>query len=325
MDNSSVDNFIVPAFSGGGRIDILITKLCKNITRSQFQKLVKANFVKLNGEIISKYNIIAKENDVISINSHERENFKGKEQNSDIKKLEIIYEDDDVLLINKPINLTVHEGCGGYDDTLSNLLLRYFPSIADVGESHRPGIVHRLDRDTSGIMLIAKNNISYKNLYDQIANRQVTRKYKALVFGTIIPSNGVINLPIGRDVVNYKKISTRSNSAKEAKTHYSTIEKYRDGMFSLVECSLETGRTHQIRVHLSSIGHSILGDQQYGHNKRKINKLSENNLKEFLFNFNHQALHAYCLIFIHPKTNQCMEFTIDLPSDYINLIEKLRV
>jgi len=198
-----------------------------------------------------------------------------------------------------------------------------FKLISDEGGEIRPGIVHTLDKNTSGLMVVAKNNAAHRALATQIESRTLKRKYKALVWGIIKPPEGIITQPMARSKLDRKKMTTVKSGGKAAITHYKTLEIFKSGMFSLVECSLETGRTHQIRVHLSHIGHSIVGDQTYGNNKRKTTGCPET-LREVLIKFDHQALHSFYISFIHPITEVLMEFEKELPVDYNNLITCLK-
>lgn len=317
-------NFIIPENLHGFRLDKAIATVCKrldlNRSRGQIQKAIKEQKILLNGIIISNLSASVKENDEVEFLMDEEVSKEILPANI---PLEIIYEDDDLIVLNKAPGMTTHPGAGEHEDTLVNALLYHTRELSDVGGDVRPGIVHRLDKDTSGLMVVAKNNKAHENLADQIESRSLKRKYKALVWGMIRPQEGTIKNQMARSRLDRKKMTTVKSGGKIAVTHYKTVEILRSGMFSLVECQLETGRTHQIRVHLSHIGHSVVGDQTYGNNKRKIESCLEE-LRAKLFQFNRQALHSFYISFIHPSSGILMEFEKGLPMDYNELVEFLR-
>ncbi|MCP5369155.1 MAG: RluA family pseudouridine synthase [Rickettsiaceae bacterium] len=313
-------SYLIPETLNKERIDKAIVKLCQEFSRSQIQKSIKNQKVTLNGKVISDFNEKVNRNDEIIIEIEpEVPNY------IEAKKIDfdLIYEDTDLMVINKPIGLTVHPGAGNYHNTLVNGLLYYSNHLSDVGGEIRPGIVHRLDKDTSGLMVVAKNNYTHNLLAAQITTRDLHRKYKALIWGTMKPFTGVINMPISRCTNDRLKMTTVRFGGKEAITHYKTLEVLKGGLFSLLECTLETGRTHQIRVHLSHSGHSIVGDQVYGNNTRKISGISEH-LYPILNSFQHQALHSYYISFMHPRTNKLLEFEIEIEPEFLKLIEQIR-
>lgn len=313
-------NFIVPHPLNGERLDKAIASLMEESSRSQVQKAIKNNQLTLNNEIISNLSFKVKENDIINVNLTEEPPKNIIAKNIPI---DIVFEDEDLIVINKSPNLTVHPGSGNYTDTLVNGLLYHSKYLSDVGGEIRPGIVHRLDKDTSGLMVVAKNNFTHVNLADQIKSRELKRKYKALVWGVMKPTEGTIDLPVDRSRSDRKKMTTVKTGGKTAVTFYKTLEILHKGLFSIVECKLETGRTHQIRVHLSHFGHSIVGDQTYGNNSRKIEGSPEC-LKAVLCNMDRQALHSFYISFIHPRNKMRMEFEKDVPLDYNDLIEFIR-
>ncbi len=239
-------------------------------------------------------------------------------------ELDIIYEDDHLMVINKPAGLTVHPGAGNYNDTLINGLLHYGKNLSKINGNERPGIVHRLDRDTTGLMMVAKSDIAHNNLAMQIKNREAKRSYLTLCWGMLKKSSGVINANIGRDRRDRTKKAVLEIGGKNAITHYKVFEILAGGLFSLVECGLETGRTHQIRVHMEHIGHSIVGDQTYGSNNKKAKQIKDEEMRERIISLRRQSLHAYKLLFMHPITNETMKFELPLPDDINNLIEWLR-
>ncbi|MGX6960301.1 MAG: RluA family pseudouridine synthase [Rickettsia endosymbiont of Pentastiridius leporinus] len=308
--------YTVPIEFSGIRLDKALSQLLDNVSRNQIQKAIKDSQVLVNDVIISDPDLLVKENDVILFSFKEPEELKITA--TDIE-LDIIYEDDDLIVINKAAGMTVHPGAGHYDDTLVNALLHHTKNLSSVGSAERPGIVHRLDKDTTGLMVVAKNNKAHMLLANQIEQRQVVRKYKALVWGVINPVEGVIKNNIGRGRVDRQKMTILKYGGKEAVTHYKTLELFYGGVISMVECRLATGRTHQIRVQLSHLKHSVVGDQTYGNNDRKVNH-STPALKVKLADFKRQALHSWYLSFTHPTNNEIMEFSCDLPKDMEEII-----
>ena len=310
----------IPENLSGQRVDKALTELCSEFSRSQIQKAIKNDKLKLNDRIISNLSTRVKHNDQaeIIIEEEVQENILPKNI-----PLDIIYEDDDLIVINKNAYMTVHPGAGNYTDTLVNALLYHSNNLSDVGGDIRPGIVHRLDKTTSGLMVVAKNNKTHVHLAAQIESRELLRQYRALAWGMLKPPEGVINIPVGRSAVDRTRMTTLRSGGKNAITHYKTIEILHGGLFSLVECKLETGRTHQIRVHLSHTGHSIVGDQTYGNNSRKIHGCPEY-LKEALSKLDHQALHSFYISFVHPTSGKRLEFKQDIPPEYSSLITFIR-
>ncbi len=237
---------------------------------------------------------------------------------------EIIFEDDDLLVINKPAGLTVHPGTGNQDNTLVNgLLFTHQDRLSSVSGEFRPGIVHRLDKDTSGLMLVAKNDFTHQVLSQKLRDRDIKRTYLAFIFGCITPSRGMINKNIVRSRANRLKMSISRTLGRVAITNYETVETFLDSYASLVECKLQTGRTHQIRVHLESIKHSLIGDQLYNSCKKTASINFTLDAKNFIQNFPRQALHSYKISFMHPRSNEEMTFEIDLPEDLKQLKKHL--
>lgn len=290
-----------------------------DVSRSDIQKAIKNGCFKLNDQIISNLSLKVKENDQIE--------FAVEEEIPDHLvpvniPLDIVYEDSDVIVINKPVGLTTHPGAGEHKDTLVNALIFYTNQLSDIGGDFRPGIVHRLDRDTSGLMIVAKNNRAHRSLAMQLEERTLTRKYKALIWGIMKPLSGAIDVNITRSMKDRKRMTTSKKGGKIAITHYNTLNVYAGGIFSLIECRLDTGRTHQIRVHMSHSGHSIVGDQVYGNNNRKLKNI-DNNINNIVGEFKHQALHSFYISFVHPATGEVMEFEKELPADYAALVEEI--
>ena len=237
-------------------------------------------------------------------------------------KFEIIWEDENMMVINKPAGLTTHPGHGNHDETLVNALLFHCrDNLSGINGVLRPGIVHRLDKYTSGLMVIAKNDIAHMELSKQIENRSLKRKYLAICFGVPKPLSGIIEKNIGRSKLNRLKMAIMKVGGRSAITHYFVKRIYQNGLLSLVECQLETGRTHQIRLHMTSIGHSLVGDQVYGNRKRALGVDRE--LKDFVNNFHRQALHSYKIAFLHPVTKKEMQFETGFPDDLKELEKKL--
>ena len=223
--------------------------------------------------------------------------------------LDIVYEDSDLLVVNKPKGMVVHPAPGNYTGTLVNALLYHCKdSLSGINGVLRPGIVHRIDKNTSGLLIVAKNDFAHNRLAEQIKEHSFKREYQAIVYGNV-KENGTVDAPIGRSKKDRKKMCITYENSKNAVTHYEVIRSY--GNFTHIKCILETGRTHQIRVHMASIGHSIVGDPLYGIKKEK-------------FNLNGQLLHAKTIGFLHPRTGKMMEFTSDIPEYFENILEKLR-
>lgn len=297
LSNKFHQNILMQPENAGKRIDVAINDLFEEFSRSQIQKWIKDGSITVNGNTTkAKYIILGDEDIEINI-----ELLPTNEWIAEDIDLDIIYEDEHILVINKPIDMVVHPGAGNMTGTISNALLHRFE---DQDKLPRAGIVHRLDKDTSGLMVAAKSSIAYHSLVQQLSDRKVTRKYLAIVEGEI-HDEGTINEPIGRDPNNRTKMAI-NYKGKDAVTHYRPIDIY-DG-FTLIECKLETGRTHQIRVHMKSINHPLVGDQTYNKSSTKLAQLDIDELER-------QALHAYKLSFTHPVTEKILNFKNKLPED----------
>ncbi|AQW22057.1 pseudouridine synthase [Lentilactobacillus curieae] len=284
-----------------GRIDKVISEIDQSISRSRAKKLTDEGNVTVNGEVVKpKYKVSSGDTIVIQ-NEEPREIDLTPEEMS----LDIVYEDDDVIVVNKPSGMVVHPAAGHESHTLVNGLLAHSP-LSTINGEFRPGIVHRIDKDTSGLLMVAKNDNAHTELSKQLKEKKNLRKYVALVYGVIDEDSGSINAPIGRSKTDRKKQAIVSDG-RDAITHFSVIKRFEN--FTLVECRLETGRTHQIRVHFKYIGHSLVGDPLYGPKK--------------VYGNNGQFLHAQELGFEHPKTGELMIFSSPLPEYFKNQLAKL--
>ena len=315
--------FSVNTQNSGKRLDVFLTENIKNYTRSFLKKLIENKQVKLNNTLIVSPSKIIKYKDQILLNIAQK-----NEQNivSSEIKLNIIFEDKDILVLNKPKGMVVHPGAGNNKDTLVNaLLFKYRKNLSDMNGPLRPGIVHRIDKETSGLLVVAKNNLAHSNLGVQFSKHTIKRKYLCLSWGVVRPLKGKINTLITRDKKNRQLMTVSDINGKKAITNYETIKVFNIKdipKISLIECELETGRTHQIRVHLKYKGASLLGDKQYGKKNIKFKKINN----EFFTKLNKlsgQALHAKTLEFEHPKTKKWMSFNSDLPNSFKKILKLL--
>ena len=284
------------------RLDVFISENM-DISRSQITKLIKDGNILVNNKKV-KAGYMTKIEDEIDIN-YVREKMTAEPEKMD---LDIIYEDDDVIVVNKANGVVVHPAPGNYSGTLVNGLLYRYNNLSTINGDFRPGIVHRIDADTTGLLVIAKNDKAHKKLAKQLEEKTTYRKYYALVWGVIENDTGTIDAPIGRDPKDRKKMAVVENNSKEAITHFKVLERYNNSC--LIELNLETGRTHQIRVHMKYIGHPVVNDSVYS--KRK------------LFDKTGQCLHAKELGFVHPSTNEYMKFDSKLPECFTNIQEQLK-
>ena len=302
---------ILPERFGGKRIDSALAEMMPNISRSKITSTIKAGDALLNGYTFKPKDKVSGE-EIVYFNLKQKQNNQWVAENI---PLDIVYEDEDILIINKPFGLITHPGAGNWEGTLANALLHY---NADLSRLDRAGIVHRLDKNTSGLMVVAKNPRSQKYLVEQFQTHSVEREYSAIVYGNMI-SGGTVDDPIGRDSKDRIKQAVRANG-KDAVTHYRVINRYAN--HTHVKANLETGRTHQIRVHLSFIGHPLVGDPLYGGRLRFPKKASEE-IKEALKAFQRQALHSKKLTLKHPTTGNEMSWEIELAEDMTMLLDVL--
>jgi 23S rRNA pseudouridine1911/1915/1917 synthase len=299
--------FVVAPEEAGVRIDRYLSDQCQDISRSYLQKLLKEQSVLVEEKPVkSNYKVNA--GDRISLTLPE---IREPEIMPEEIPLDIVYEDKDIILINKPKGMVVHPAAGHYSGTLVNGLMSHCCSeLSGINGVMRPGIVHRIDMDTTGVLIVCKNDMAHNSISEQLKEHSITRKYAAIAHGVIKDDEGTINAPIGRHPIDRKKMSINEKNGREAVTHYRVLERFRQ--FTYIECQLETGRTHQIRVHMASIGHPLLGDSVYGPAKCP-------------FRLTGQTLHAGVLGIIHPRTGEYMEFTAPLPDYFEELLRKLRL
>ncbi len=317
-------SFIVEENEKNMRVDVLINKRDELISRTRIKNLILLEKLKLNNEIIKNPSKKVSVGD--SINLQIPEPKKGSLKPYDFK-LEIIYEDKDLLIINKPAGIIMHPGAGNHDKTIVNALVQYNKnSLSNIGDELRPGIVHRIDKNTSGLVVVAKNNESHENLSKQFSDHTITRIYQLLIWGKVRPSSGRIETFITRSSKNRQLMTVSSSKGKKAITNYKTLEIFENKKiptFSLIECKLETGRTHQIRVHMNYKGNSLLGDDKYKKRYKKLKNVDPD-IQNSIINFNRQFLHAKTLGFTHPRTKKPVIFSSLLPEDLNNILKKLR-
>ena len=316
--------FSVDMKNNGKRLDIFLRENIKNFTRSYLKKIIENKQVRLNTSILTAPSTKIKDKDEIVINIIDKksENLKPKKI-----KLDVIYEDKDILVINKPKGMVVHPGAGNYKNTLVNALIyKYKKGLSNINGTLRPGIVHRIDKETSGLLVIAKNNLAHANLGNQFSKHSIKRRYICLSWGIVRPLDGKIITLITRDKKNRQLMTVSDFNGKKAITNYKTLEVFNIKdipKISLIECKLETGRTHQIRVHLKHKGASLLGDKQYGKKNIKFKKINSDFFQK-LNELSGQALHAKTLEFAHPITKKWMTFSSDLPEGFKKMLKLLK-
>tara|TARA_B100000767_G_scaffold251711_1_gene254929 strand:- start:645 stop:1625 length:981 start_codon:yes stop_codon:yes gene_type:complete len=315
--------FLIDEENNGQRIDIYLAKNIDHLSRSFIKKLIEDDQVRINKVLINTPSAKVKFKDEIVLKFEK----KGDEKLIPTKiKLNIVFEDKDILIINKPKGMVVHPGAGNFKDTLANALAyKYKNKLSDINGNQRPGIVHRIDKETSGLLVIAKNNFSHSKLGKQFSDHSIKRKYQCLAWGVIRPLSGRIETLISRNKKNRQLMTVSEINGKKAVTNYKTIKVFtlKDiPKISLIECILETGRTHQIRVHLKYKGASLLGDNQYGKKNIKFKKINKD-FSNRLIDINGQALHAETLEFVHPTKNKWVRFKSKLPLDFKKMLDLL--
>jgi len=320
----NIFNVIVPLKYHGYRIDKFLQSQINELSRTRLQALIHDSQVTLNNIIINNTAKKIKGKDQIKINFPPPKETLIKPNKI---PLDILYDDDDIIIINKSPGVVIHPGAGNHENTIVNgLLFKYKNSLSSIGGKLRPGIVHRIDKDTSGAIVVAKNDNAHISLSKQFSNHSIKRVYEALIWGSLKPQNGKISEKISRSVKNRQLMAVRKEKGKIAITNYKTLKIFQNlnlPKISLIECQLETGRTHQIRVHMNFKGNPILGDKSYGKTQKKYKKI-DLSLEKKINNFNRQALHAKSLGFIHPKTKKEVFFEATRPNDFETLIKKLK-
>lgn len=302
---SEIVNLTVDGENSDLRLDRYLVSQLEDFTRSAVSKMIEGGQVKVNDKTASK-NYKCKAGDRVEIEIPDLVELDVTAENI---PLDIVYEDSDLLVVNKPKGMVVHPAAGNYSGTLVNALLYYCKdSLSGINGVIRPGIVHRIDKDTSGLLIVAKNDTAHLDLAQQIKEHSFHRAYQAVAYGNFKEDNGTVNQPIGRHPKDRKKMAVTYKNSKNAVTHYDVISRYEK--FTHIRCVLETGRTHQIRVHMAYIGHPLAGDEVYGP-------------KKVITELNGQCLHAGELGFVHPRTKEYMEFTAPLPEYFTNFLKKL--
>ena len=317
-------NLIVRDIDNKTRVDIFINKHHKEISRTRIKNLILSDKLKINNKKILDPSKKIFSKDIINLDIPEPKEASLKPYKY---KLDIIYEDEDLIIINKAAGIVMHPGAGNYDNTVVNALINYNKkSLSNIGDELRPGIVHRIDKNTSGLIVVAKNNEAHENLSIQFNKHTILRSYQLLIWGKIKPSKGRIETLITRSSKNRQMMEVSNTKGKKAITNYETLEIFENKntpTLSLLECRLETGRTHQIRVHMDYLGHSIVGDDKYKKKFKKIKNVDKE-LEMYLTNLHRQFLHAKTIGFIHPKKKEEMIFTSILPYDLEIILKKLR-
>ena len=311
-----IASFLINSKDSAKRLDVFLSQKDPFLSRSQIKRLIEKGDVQVGGRK-AKAGLRLRENDIITLALPEPQKLEVQAQPI---PLTVLYEDRQLIVVNKPAGMVVHPGAGNYSGTLVNALLHHCPDLPGIGGVLRPGIVHRLDKDTSGVLVVAKDDLAHRFLSEQFKAHTPKRRYIGVVFGQLA-EEGQIEASIGRHPSQRKKMSTRPRKGKEAKTHWKVLERFRH--FNLVEFRLETGRTHQIRVHLSSLGHPLLGDPLYG-GRRRLASVEPLPLRQGLQRLRRQALHAASLGFVHPVTGEAVGFSSPMPEDMAEAIALLR-
>ena len=312
-----VFNFTATQSEAGHRLDTVIVARLPTLSRSRASRLIRAGHIRVNGHI-RKPGYLTKPGDVVQSEIPSPEPIICRPE---AIPLSILHEDSDVIVLNKPPGLVVHPGAGHKSRTLVNALLFHCPDLEGIGGNLRPGLVHRLDKDTSGTLVVAKNDMAHESLSHQFKKHQVQKRYLALVYGDVKASAGVIDLPIGRHPTDRKKMSTESRRSRLTETRWK-VKKAFFGV-TLLEIDLKTGRTHQVRVHCAAIGHPVVGDATYGR-KRGWKDLPSRQMQEVIGTIRRQMLHAWQLTFLHPRTEQSMSFESPIAKDMASVLDALR-
>ena len=321
----NIINLIVEQNSDKKRIDMFIFEKCSQLSRTRIKNLILDNKLKINGKINQSPSKKINIRDNISLEIPEPKKTSLKPFNF---KLDIVYQDNDLIVINKPAGISIHPGPGNYDNTIVNALMNFKNmKLSNIGDELRPGIIHRIDKDTSGLVVIAKNNFSHENISKQFSEHSIDRVYNALLWGKLRPQSGKIETFITRSSKNRQMMDVSFTKGKKAITNYKTLKVFEGKnipTMSLVECKLETGRTHQIRVHMNYKGNQIVGDKKYKKKYKKLKNVKEE-IDKTILKLNRQFLHAKILGFNHPKSQKKLFFESNLPDDLkkiINLLEK---
>ncbi|MGN1129989.1 MAG: RluA family pseudouridine synthase [Ruminococcus sp.] len=298
-------SFLIDDSGVGERIDKFLSNSIENTTRNAVVNLIESNSVLVNNSATTK-NYKIRQGDLIAVTIPDPVEYEAKAENI---PLDIVYEDDDLLVVNKPKGMVVHPAAGNYEGTLVNALLYHCgDSLSGINGVMRPGIVHRIDKNTSGLLIVAKNDFAHKYLSEQIKEHSFTREYEAVVYGNLKSDKGTVDAPIGRHHIDRKRMTVTEKNSKNAVTHYEVIKRYKG--YTHIRCILETGRTHQIRVHMAYLGHPVSGDDVYGVKSEKVNFIG-------------QCLHARKIGFVHPRSEKYMEFTSQLPNYFVEYLKKL--
>lgn len=308
MSDAMLEEYTVEESQSGMRLDKFLTEIYPDQTRSFLQKLVKSGEIKVNGKPVIKAGFVVEGGDQVSASIPTPQAVEIEAENI---PLDILYEDVDVLIVNKPKGMVVHPSAGHYSGTLVNAIMYHCAdSLSGINGEIRPGIVHRIDMDTTGALIICKNDAAHVDIAEQIKEHTVTRRYRGIVCGVVKEDEGTIEGAIGRHPTQRKKMAINEKNGKPAITHYKVLQRF--AKYTYMEFRLETGRTHQIRVHMASIGHPLLGDELYGNPKNLAMKGLQG-----------QTLHAMVIGFVHPTTHEYMEFEAPLPEYFQNLLKKL--
>ena len=308
MSDAMLEEYTVEESQSGMRLDKFLTEIYPDQTRSFLQKLVKSGEIKVNGKPVIKAGFVVEGGDQVSASIPTPQAVEIEAENI---PLDILYEDADVLIVNKPKGMVVHPSAGHYSGTLVNAIMYHCAdSLSGINGEIRPGIVHRIDMDTTGALIICKNDAAHVDIAEQIKEHTVTRRYRGIVCGVVKEDEGTIDGAIGRHPTQRKKMAINEKNGKPAITHYKVLQRF--AKYTYMEFRLETGRTHQIRVHMASIGHPLLGDELYGNPKNLAMKGLQG-----------QTLHAMVIGFVHPTTHEYMEFEAPLPKYFQNLLQKL--